>query len=173
MKFLILLSYYIISLIIVLIPFPWWYYSVGGIFQVYDSPFQISLVVFGESLILGQILNILLNAFRVYVIANLIYGIILVARNKKYNYSTMFWLPILYFIDPIIIYFVTNYILELALHISISYPILIIGKENMSITYQNTNMQMLIISEPTILFWASLLPTILYVLSLIIEKKKY
>ena len=173
MKFPVLLSYYIISLILVLIPFPWWYYSVGGIFQVYDSPFQLSLIFFGENLILGQILNILLNAFRIYVIINLIYGIILVARNTKYKYSTMFWLPILYFIDPIIIYFVINYILGIELHIAISYPILIIGKENLLITYQNTSIQMLIISKPTILFWASLLPTILYVISLIIERKKY
>jgi len=172
MKYPILLSYYIVSLIVVLIPLPWWYYSVGGIFQTYESPFQISLNFFGESLIIGNILNILLNAFRIYVIVNLIYGIILVARNNKYRYSTMFWLPIFYFIDPVVIYFIINYLLGLALHIPISYPILIIGKENLSVASQGANIQMLIISEPTILFWISLIPTILYVLFLTIERKK-
>ena len=172
MKYPILFSYYIISLIVVLIPLPWWYYSVGGIFQTYDSPFQIGLTFFGENLIIGNILNILLNAFRIYVAANLIYGIILVARNNKYRYSTMFWLPIFYFIDPIIIYFIIDYLLGLVLHIPISYPILIIGKENLRIASQGANIQMLIISQPTILFWISLIPTILYVLFLIIERKK-
>jgi len=171
MKYPILFSYYIISLIIVLIPFPWWYYSVGGIFQVYDSPFQVNLIFFGESLILSQILNILLNAFRIYVVINLVYGIVLVARNKMHRYSTMSWLPVFYFVDPIILYFVFNYLLGQAFHEPISYPFLIIGEETLTIVAQNTNIQMIIVSEPTLLFWISLIPTILYILFLLKERK--
>lgn len=171
MKYPIILSYYIVSLIVTLIPLPWWYYSVGGLFQIYDSPFQINLILLNSSLAYGQILNILLNAFRIYVAINLIYGIVLIFRNKLYRYSTMFWLPIFYFVDPIVIYIITNYVISNVIHFPVNYPLLVIGKENLVTSYQNTTINMLIISEPTLIFWVSLISPILYLASLVLEHK--
>ncbi|QIW24662.1 hypothetical protein EWF20_11310 [Sulfolobus sp. S-194] len=172
MKYLILLAYYITSIIIVLIPTPWWYYSVGGIFQIYDSPFQISLYFLGEKLLIVEILNILLNALRIYVAVNLVYGIIISIKGKLYKYSTMFWLPIFYIIDPIIIYFVVDFLVGKALGIPLNYPLVIIGKENLITQYQGATIVMLIKSYPTFVFWLSLMPVILYIIFLLVEKKK-
>ncbi|BFH72135.1 hypothetical protein SJAV_00790 [Sulfurisphaera javensis] len=172
MKYPILLSYFIVSILIDIIPLPWWYYSVGGIFQIYDSPFQINLIMLGENLVIAQVLNILLNALRIYVLMNLIYGIILIFKGEKYSYSTMFWLPIFYLLDPVIIYFVVDYLVSKGIGMSINYPFLIIGQETLTTQYQGATVSMLIQSYPTILFWLSLIPVILYIMFLITERKK-
>ncbi|BAB66689.1 hypothetical protein [Sulfurisphaera tokodaii] len=172
MKYPVLLAYYITSLAIVLIPIPWWYYSVGGIFQIYDSPFQINLYFLGEKIIIAEILNILLNAVRIYVAVNLVYGIILSMKGKNYRYSTMFWLPIFYVIDPIIIYLVVDFLVSKALGVPLNYPLVIIGKENLTTKYQGATIIMLIKSYPTFVFWLSLIPVILYIAFLIVEKMK-
>lgn len=172
MKYPILLSYFIVSFIVVAIPFPWWYYSVGGIFQIYDSPFQVSIIMLGDNLLISLLVSLFLNAFRIYVAINLIYGIILVLKGKVYGYSTMFWLPIFYILDPIIIYFIINYLVTQLVKIPIQYPLLIIGEETLYTNYQGASISMIIISEPTILFWISLIPVGLYVGYLIRERKK-
>ncbi|AHC51868.1 hypothetical protein SUSAZ_07855 [Sulfolobus acidocaldarius SUSAZ] len=162
-----LIVFYISSLIIALIPTSWWYYSAGGIANIYDSPFLLRVEFLGSYVIIVNIVNILLTAFRIYVIVNIVYALIYIFRKKQeYKYTTMAWLPVLYIIDPILTYLV----LKFALPNYANYPFIIFGQETFTIHQGNTTASLLIVSEPTIAFWISFIPTIAYVAYLIIKR---
>jgi hypothetical protein len=168
----VLLSYYVSSILITFIPLPWWYYSVGGIFVVYDSPFQISVSLLGSNLILAKLLNLFLNAFRIYVGINLVYNSLMLVRGKQVaKYSTMAWLPLFYMLDPLLIYVVFNYVISSVTGDTFRYPLLIIGVEDFVTSYNNVNIDMLIFSYPTLLYWFTFIPTILYITALITGRK--
>jgi len=170
-KNLALTTYYLYSLIITLIPLPWWYYNVGGIFIIYDSPFQISVILLGENLILGYILNIIFNAIRIYVAVNLGYSLLLLLLRKGVTkYTTMVWLPVFYLIDPVVVYLVIKYLVPAVTGISFNYPFFVIGSEIINTNYQGYNISLLIQSYPTILYWFTLVCTILYVVYLLLKK---
>ncbi|BCU71455.1 hypothetical protein [Stygiolobus caldivivus] len=158
-----LLLYYIISLIIIVIPLPWWGYNIGGVFVITDSPFQITANFMGVNVIFADIVNLFLNAFRIYVGMNVIYGLFMLwSKNTIIKYSTPAWLPVFYVIDPILIYLVFNYVVSTALGGHFSYPFLIIGTEDFMTTYQNTTVKMIISSYPTGVYWLAFIPTGFY-----------
>ena len=168
----VLLIYYVASLAITLVPLPWWYYNVGGIFKVLDSPFQFSSELLGSYLIISDLINILLNAFRIYVAVNLVYGLaILLLRKEVVRYSTMAWLPVFYIIDPVLIYLILNYLVPSILGESISYPLVIIGSESFSTTYKNATIVMTIQSYPTTFYWLTLISPLTYLSFLILNHK--
>ncbi|MEM4080528.1 MAG: hypothetical protein QXY37_04330, partial [Metallosphaera sp.] len=104
MKYKITTLYYILATVVTVIPLPWWYYNAGDIIRVEDSPFQILITFLGDRLILSDVITFLLTGFRIYVFVILISYAVQAARGNPKIYSTMFWLPVLYLLDPVILY---------------------------------------------------------------------
>ena len=178
--------YYIDSIIVIaasllISPHYWWTYGISDLAVIRDSPFYLHIMLLGKPLIISSLITIILMGFGLYIIAVLLaYSYMLVRRGEARNYSTMFWLPILYVLDPVIVYLVLaivmphlipllgNGSLETRLASLSSYPLVIIGREQYSLSMGGGEaMTLTIYSEPSILYWLSLTAPVLYVASLI------
>ncbi|MFP3043976.1 MAG: hypothetical protein RXQ96_02100 [Thermocladium sp.] len=184
------LLYYIDSIIIIAIsllipPHYWWVYGISDLAVIKDSPFYLYITLLGKPLIISSLITIILIGFGLYVITVLlIYSYMLVKRGEARNYSTMFWLPILYVLDPVIVYLVLaivmphlvpllgNSSLGTRLSSLSSYPLVIIGQEQYSISIGGgEEMTLIIYSEPSMLYWLSLTAPLLYLASLIERRR--
>ncbi|MCG3108920.1 hypothetical protein L3N51_01210 [Metallosphaera sp. J1] len=161
MQFKITTIYYLLVAVVSIIPFPWWYYSVGGIVTIEDSPFQALIYFMGTRLILSDVITFLLTAFRLYVFILAIGYAFQSMRGNPKIYSTMFWFPVLYVLDPILIYVLFKFIPQL-LGVPIQYPFFIWGTETFTSTYKGDQIVAEVVSYPTPVYWFALGTAVLY-----------
>lgn len=154
----------------------------GELVAVRDSPFYLSVMLFGKYLLISRAITILLMGFAFYILTVLSFRLYeSIFRDEPVNYSIMFWLPILYILDPAIMYIVLAVALPrlaplfgfLGINLSgfSSYPLLIIGSERYVINMGSESLALMVNSEPTLLYWISLTAPALYIASLI-EKRR-
>jgi hypothetical protein len=171
------------SLIIALVPYPWWEYSIGKAIVVKDSPFILDVSILGKTFDIFDFINLLLFGLRIYVIVISAFYIYYTLIGQERKYSGMFWATILYLIFPVISYVIFNYIvfnyflpvIAPSYSYSNNYPLIIIGSEPYLIQLGNTLVETYISSYPTIYYWICLALSLVYlvsVLSSIINKKK-
>ncbi|MFP3204932.1 MAG: hypothetical protein RXS23_05840 [Metallosphaera yellowstonensis] len=154
--------YYLSVILISAVPLPWWFYSVGGIVSVSDSPFQVLIYFMGDRLLLSDVITFLLTGFRIYVIFVAIGYLLETMRGNPKIYSTMFWFPVLYVLDPVIIYVVFLFLPKL-LGFPANYPLLIWGEETFTSSYMGNQIRAEVMSYPTIMYWAALASAVLYI----------
>ncbi|QKR00063.1 hypothetical protein GWK48_06465 [Metallosphaera tengchongensis] len=157
-------AYYGLVALVTVIPLPWWYYSVGGIVTISDSPFQVLILFLGTRLFLSDVITFFLTAFRIYVFIISLGYMVQVSRGYKKVYSTMFWFPVFYILDPVLIYVLFNFIPQL-LGIPIQYPFFIWGTEKLSSSYKGNMITAYVQSYPTFTYWIALASAFLYPLS--------
>ncbi|EZQ11053.1 hypothetical protein CM19_02310 [Candidatus Acidianus copahuensis] len=150
------------NIIVAVLPGYWWYYSVGNIIIVKDSLFYLNINLLGNNIEIIKVINMLLFAFRVYVIVISISLLISTIRGNKVSYLLISWASIFYILDPIIMYFAFNYLVSY--FIPFHYNFFIIGKEIATFQYQY-KITMLIESYPSIQYWFALFVGILNLVS--------
>ncbi|AWS00576.1 hypothetical protein DFR87_05490 [Metallosphaera hakonensis JCM 8857 = DSM 7519] len=153
--------YYVLVALISLIPFPWWYYSVGQIVTIEDSPFQVLIYFLGTRLLLSDVLTFLLTAFRLYVFIIAVGYAIQAMRGNPKIFSTMFWFPVLYILDPILIYVLFKFVPTL-LGVPIQYPFFLWGTETFTANVRGGQAVAEVVSYPTITYWMALATAVLY-----------
>lgn len=171
MKYKITTLYYILATVVTVIPLPWWYYNAGDIIRVEDSPFQILITFLGDRLILSDVITFLLTGFRIYVFVILISYAVQAARGNPKIYSTMFWLPVLYLLDPVILYVLFNFILQL-FDLPMNYPLFFFGTETISSNIKGEQVKIEFVMYPTYVYWLSLATALLYPFSRIEIKRR-
>ncbi|ARM74843.1 hypothetical protein [Acidianus manzaensis] len=137
----------VFNILISTLPGYWWYYSIGKLAVIQDSPFQIYISLFNQSLVITNFINVFLFAFRFYIIGISIYYIFLLLKGKKNTMLTITWISYLYILDPVIIFIIFNFILKY--FIPIHYNFFIVGEENISIHSGNYIINTYIQSYPT------------------------
>lgn len=162
MRYPLTVLYYLSAILVSIVPLPWWYYSVGGIVSVSDSPFQVLIYFMGNRLLLSDLITFLLTGFRLYVLFVAFGYLLKTLRGEPKVYSTMFWLPVLYVLDPVVIY-VVFLLLPKLLGFPLQYPLLIWGKETFTSTYMGNQIIAEVVSYPTFAYWISLASAILYI----------
>ncbi|AWR96365.1 hypothetical protein DFR86_01575 [Acidianus sulfidivorans JP7] len=135
------------DIFIAALPGYWWYYSIGKLAIIQDSPFQIYVSFFDHDLILLKFINVFLFAFRFYIIGISAYYIYLLFKGKKNTLLTITWISYFYILDPIIMFLLFNYALTYI--IPVHYNFFIIGKENIVIQSGNYTISTFIESYPT------------------------
>lgn len=157
------------NIIISSLPGYWWYYSIGQLGIIQDSPFQLDVKLLNNDLLIINIINVFLFAFRFYVISiSLYYAYLILAKKKKETYLTITWLSYLYILDPIIVYLIFNFILN---HfIPIQYNLFIIGKENTVISSHGYVINTYIESYPTFEYLIALIGGTLNLASRVVKK---
>jgi hypothetical protein len=157
------------NIIIALLPFYWWYYGIGNLIEVADSPFMLNVIFLGSHLEIIQIVNLLLLAFRFYVV--IVSGIYLyyVLKGKKKTYGLIFWSSYFYILDPVVFYIIFNYLFPL-IGYGFHYPFFIIGKEEINFAYKNTIVFASVYSYPTLAYWISLGSGTIYLFSRIFKR---
>ncbi|GGP20457.1 hypothetical protein GCM10007981_08610 [Thermocladium modestius] len=187
MRYPLAVIYYVDSALIVIISliYPvhyWWSYSMGELIAIKDSPFYLSIMLLGKYLLISRVITVLLMGFALYILTVLAFRLYeSIFSDEPGNYSTMFWLPILYILDPVIIYLVLAIALPrlapflgtLGTNLSgfSSYPLLIIGSEQYVINMGSESLALMVDSQPTLLYWISLTAPALYIASLIERRR--
>ncbi len=155
----------------------------GELIAIKDSPFYLSIMLLGKYLLISRVITVLLMGFALYILTVLAFRLYeSIFSDEPGNYSTMFWLPILYILDPVIIYLVLAIALPrlapflgtLGTNLSgfSSYPLLIIGSEQYVINMGSESLALMVDSQPTLLYWISLTaPPALYIASLIERRR--
>ncbi|MCY0859790.1 MAG: hypothetical protein OWQ54_05105 [Sulfolobaceae archaeon] len=172
MKYKITFTYLLGSIIITLLPFEWWYYNVGDLVQIYDSPYEIQVTLFGESLLLTKIINLILLAYRFYIIV-LYSGYLSYLITGKFKVSSaFFWQTILYILWPLILYVFFDYLVYDLFKYTIYYPLFIFGTETISGKISDTTIfSITYTAYPEIIYWAALAIALLYPFTYL-EKRK-
>ncbi len=158
----------VLNVVIALLPFYWWSYGVDGLIAVYDSPFQLYVSVMNQELLIVELVNVFLFAFRFYVIVVSSVYLIYLFRGQRKTYGTVYYLSYLYVLDPIVLYLVFNYLLPL-IGYSTSYPFFIIGKERIEMTYSGAQITADVFSYPTLAYWFSLASGVVYLASRVLK----
>ncbi len=153
-KYYLLMSAMLGNIIVALLPGYWWYYSVGGIVTIKDSLFGIYLQFLGREYEIIKLINIILFAFKFYVITISAYYLYKAYLGERYNYMLIMWASYLYILDPIIAYLISNYLL--GLFIKVNYPFFIIGSESINVEDKGVEVSMLIQSYPYVYYWIAL-----------------
>ncbi|PVU74833.1 hypothetical protein DDW13_06025 [Acidianus hospitalis] len=160
----------ILNVVVALLPYCWWTYSVGGIIKIDDSLFLLNICLEGQYLYISNFINMILFAFRFYVIAVSLYSLYLILRRgEKRNYLLIAWASLFYILDPVIIYIIFNYILSHFIQ-GVTYPFFIIGQESVEFTDSGYQITMLIQSYPTFTYWFSLAVGIINLISRFLKK---
>ena len=165
--------YYTLALVVTLIPEYWWFVQVGGIITVQDSPYMLNVDFLNERLLLVNLLNAALTGFRFYMVVMLSYGVYAVLRNKEFIHSTFFAVTVLYILEPLLLYVVTQ-MLQLLNVIHPQYSPIFIGTTTMTVSYKNTVAVLTVSLYPMRLYWLALISALFYPfarLSLYLERK--
>lgn len=159
----------LLNVAISLLPGYWWYYSIGKLGIVESSPFEIYVSILGSSLLVINLVNVFLFAFRFYVSTiSLYYVYSILTKGKKQTYLTITWLSYMYILDPVIIYLIFNFIL--ASFFPAGYHFFIIGVENVTIQSGNYVITTYVQSYPTFEYFISLVVGSLNLASRLLKK---
>lgn len=159
----------ILNIVVAILPYCWWVYSVGGIIRVEDSLFLLNIYFEGQYLYISSFINAILFAFRFYVIAVSLYFLYLLLRKgEKRSYLLIAWASLLYIIAPVITYLIFNYLVSHFIQ-GLTYPFFIIGQEYVEVTYSGYKITMLVQSCPTLTYWFSLAVGIINLVSRILK----
>ncbi|BDC17975.1 hypothetical protein [Acidianus sp. HS-5] len=170
MKYPLSITSLLLNIIVAVLPYCWWIYSVGGIIRIDDSIFLLNIYFEGQYLYISEFINVILIAFRAYVIAVSSYYLYTIfKKGVKKNYMLIAWASLFYILDPVIMYFLFNYVISYFLQ-GVTYPFFIIGQEYVTFTYSGSQITMLIESYPTLAYWFSLAVGIINLFSRISKK---
>lgn len=151
MRYYLLMFSMILNIIVALSPYYWWYYSIGGILVVKDSLFNLYVNLLGSNYEIINVINYFLFSFRFYVISVSAYYLYTAYKGIRNTYLLIMWASYLYFLDPIIVYLIFEYIL--GSFMPIKYPFFIIGTEVIDVYENGTKISMPIESYPTLFYW--------------------
>ncbi len=165
MKYPLSVTALLLNIIVAVLPFCWWIYSVGGVAKINDSLFLLNIYFECQYLYISEFINIILIAFRAYVIAvSSYYLYIILRKGVKKNYLLIAWASLFYILDPVIMYLLFNYVISYFIQ-GVKYPFFIIGEEYVTFTYSGSKITMLIQSYPTLAYWFSLVVGIINLFS--------
>jgi hypothetical protein len=164
------LIYLISSLIIIVLPFYWWTYNFGGLVVIEISPFQMSIYFLGTFLKISYVISAALEAFRIFLIIAISRDIYLLLRGKTIRNRILLMLTISYLVYPIIIYIVITYLTS-SHGIYLNYSFLEIGKELVSVKYENANLLLTFTFYPQIIYWIALAISFLFIPSYLETRK--
>jgi hypothetical protein len=164
------LIYLISSLIIIVLPFYWWTYNFGGLVVIETSPFQMSIYFLGTFLKISYVISAALEAFRIFLIIVISRDIYLLLRGKiimKQNFTDVnyFLFSISYHIYIVITYLTSSH------GIYLNYSFLEIGKELVSVKYENANLLLTFTFYPQIIYWIALAMSFLFIPSYLETRK--
>jgi len=162
MKYPFTLIYLISSLIIIVLPFYWWTYDFGGLVVIETSPFQMSIYFLGTFLKVSNVISAALEAFRIFLIIVISRDIYLFLKGKIIRNRALPTLTVSYLLYPIIIYIVIAY--SMSSHgIYSNYSFLEIGKESVSVRYDNADLLLTFAFYPQIIYWIALAISFLFI----------
>jgi len=164
------LIYLISSLIIIVLPFYWWTYNFGGLVVIETSPFQMSIYFLGTFLKISYVISAALEAFRIFLIIVISRDIYLFLKGKIIRNRILLMLTISYLVYPIIIYIVITYLTS-SHGIYSNYSFLEIGKELVSVKYENANLLLTFTFYPQIIYWIALAISFLFIPSYLETRK--
>jgi len=170
MKYPFTLIYLISSLIIIALPFYWWTYNFGGLIVIETSPFQMSIYFLGTFLKISYVISAALEAFRMFLIIAISRDIYLFLKGKIIRNRTLPTLTVSYLVYPIIIYIVITYLMS-SHGIHSNYSFLEIGKELVSVKYENANLLLTFAFYPQIIYWIALAISLLFIPSYLETRK--
>ncbi|MEM0373490.1 MAG: hypothetical protein QXV69_03340 [Sulfolobaceae archaeon] len=150
------------------LPFPWWYTNIGGIIEILDSPFFIGFKFMGidytNTLIFP--INLLLLGLRVYIILlNSINIYLILAKNKNDISLFIFWLFILYTIDPLIILLISLIIFN--------HPVFALGSYTINYTTSGYEIEILLENYPLLPYYLAGFSGVLSVIYKIISRSRH
>ncbi|BCU66569.1 hypothetical protein HS7_00060 [Sulfolobales archaeon HS-7] len=149
----------------------WWNLRIGSLLELRDSPFHLAIYLSGQYLTLSELLNLFLLAIALYVTALSSGYIYYTLKGRPKITGTLFWLTLLYLLDPIIVYLVGNYFTPiiasaLGYKVNLSYPFFIFGNQKISLDTNILNINSIsfnIYSYPTLYYFIFLTLQLLYI----------
>jgi hypothetical protein len=136
-----------LNVVVCSIPINWWYTNIGGIIKLLDSPFQISLILFGNDYTNNLLfpINLVLFGLRLYIIILNILNIYYIFKGTKVISLFIFWSFIFYLVESLLFFIISyitlgNYIIPIG-----SYII-----ENSTPSYE---MSLLVENYPTFVYY--------------------
>lgn len=173
MKYKITAIYLLGSILISLLPNYWWYYNIGDLIRIYDSPYNVHVYYFGSYLLLFKIINLILLGYRFYVVILYSGYLFYLLRGRFMVSSLFFWQTIVYVLWPIVAYLIANYLLYDVFRYNIYFPLFIFGNEvikgNMS---DSIGFSVLFEAYPEPVYWLALTISILYPFTYIEKRKR-
>jgi len=121
-----------------------------------------SIYFLGTFLKISYVISAALEAFRIFLIIVISRDIYLFLKGKIIRNRILLMLTISYLVYPIIIYIVITYLMS-SHGIYSNYSFLEIGKELVSVKYENANLLLTFTFYPQIIYWIALAISFLFI----------